>query len=439
MIHAFQINDTNIVLDVNSGAVHVVDDNAYELLSKMNEKSTLTPFKELNMSAEYREAYDEMSKLSEAGMLFLPDYEINVSRNNTPIKALCLHVAHDCNLRCEYCFASTGEYHGKRELMTSETAKKAIDFVVSNSQKRRNIEIDFFGGEPLMNFGVVKETVKYAKESGAKNDKNFRFTITTNGMLLNDDNMQFINEHMHNVVLSLDGRPEVNDKMRKTVTGKGCYDIILPRILAAIKSRGDKSYYLRGTFTRHNLDFTNDVLHIAAQNIKCISVEPVIGDESTKYAIQKEDIPAISAEYERLAEECLKNDFDFFHFNIDLDGGPCAIKRIAGCGAGLEYLAISPSGDIYPCHQFVGNEEFNMGNICSGDYRREISQRFAEVSVETKDACKNCWAKFFCSGGCHANAHSFNKDLNIPYEISCELERKRVECSLYIATKKATS
>ena len=435
MIHKFSLDDKNIVIDVNSGAVHVVDRLVFDMLEHLE-----PPLSRETPEGLDAEVYAEIFELYSNKLLFseeLQDIDIARLHRYAPVKALCLHVAHDCNLRCGYCFADTGEYRGGRELMSAEVGKKAIDFVIENSQKRRNIEIDFFGGEPLMNFEVVREIVEYAKQKEKLCDKVFRFTLTTNGVLLDDNKLKYINENMSNLVLSLDGRKEVNDEMRKTVSGEGSYDVILPKLKKAADSREQKNYYLRGTFTRNNLDFTNDVLHIANLGFEQISVEPVVADSEKDFAIRYEDLPVIFAEYEKLAKEYLKNSFTFFHFMLELRGGPCVIKRVSGCGAGSEYLAISPSGEIYPCHQFVGNKEFYMGNVMEGQYDRNIRDAFADTNLYTKQGCNECWAKFYCSGGCHANAYAANKDINKPYKIACEMERKRVECALFIAAARA--
>ena len=436
MIHKFSMGGKNIVLDVNSGAVHVVDKLVFDMLDYVQVPLS----REMPFSGDEKEAYAEILELYDNGLLFSEEVtNLDIARlhRNAPVKALCLHVAHDCNLRCGYCFADTGEYRGGRELMSAEIGKKAIDFVIENSQKRRNIEIDFFGGEPLMNFEVVKEIVEYARQKEKLCNKVFRFTLTTNGVLLDDEKLRYINEYMSNLVLSLDGRKEVNDRMRKTVSGTGSYDLILPKLKKAADSRGQKNYYLRGTFTRHNLDFAEDVFHIADLGFKQISVEPVVAENEKDFAIKNEDLPQIFEEYEKLAKEYLKNSFTFFHFMLELQSGPCIIKRMSGCGAGSEYLAISPSGDIYPCHQFVGNKEFYMGNVNHDGYNHEIRDIFANTNLYTKHGCSECWAKFHCSGGCHANAYSFNKDINKPYGIACEMEKKRVECALFIEAEKA--
>jgi len=444
------MQDINIVVDVYSGAVHVVDDTVYEILDYVEKSLPMTDEicpPEIIRQLEYKysasqiqEAYTEIYQLYTDGLLFSEDTYQDVAEymnKKSVVKALCLHVAHDCNLRCQYCFASTGSFEGKRSLMSAEVGKKAIDFVISNSGNRRNIEIDFFGGEPLMNFEVVKEVVEYARAQEKVHGKNFRFTITTNGLLLNEDIKNYINENMSNIVLSLDGTKEVNDRMRVRVDGRGCYDDIVPKFLDIAESRNQDNYYVRGTFTRNNLDFAKDVLHLADLGFRQTSVEPVVAAETESYALKEEDLPVIFKEYENLAIQYLKRrregkGFNFFHFMIDLTQGPCVIKRLSGCGSGHEYLAVTPEGDIYPCHQFVGNEEFKMGNVFDGELNQEIKQQFETSNVYTKDKCRECWAKFYCSGGCPANAYQLNGDINKPYEIGCELEKKRVECALMI-------
>ncbi len=454
MIHKYKLLDKNIVLDVYSGAVHVVDDVMYDMLDFM-----LEPFIAENKCPDYiadelsgkypreeiDESYAEICELYRAGQLFAPDSYEEIAKNwnkKSVVKALCLHVAHDCNLRCKYCFADTGEFHGGRCLMSAETGKKAIDFVIKSSGARKNIEIDYFGGEPLMNFGVVREITEYAKAEGEKHGKNFRFTVTTNGILLNEDIKKYINENMSNVVLSIDGTKETNDRMRYRVDGSGSYDSIVPKFQDLAESRNQDRYYVRGTFTAYNKDFAKDVIHLADLGFKQTSVEPVVAPETEDYALTKEDIPVIFREYEKLTEEYIKRykegkGFNFFHFMIDLDQGPCVVKRLSGCGAGHEYLAVAPNGDIYPCHQFVGNNDFLMGNVDSGTIDEKIKSYFEKSNIYTKEKCKNCFAKFYCSGGCCANAWNFNGDINKPYELACEFEKKRVECAIAIeATKK---
>ncbi|MCM4137781.1 thioether cross-link-forming SCIFF peptide maturase [Clostridioides difficile] len=449
MIHKFSMNGYNIVLDVNGGAVHVLDDVAYDLLDFYKEKSKeeiLEILKSKYQEEKINEAYEEILNLEKEGLLYTEDtyqYHPSFVHRETVVKALCLNVAHDCNLKCKYCFAAQGDFGGEKELMSFEVGKAAIDYLIANSGSRKNLEIDFFGGEPLMNFEVVKQLVDYGRSVEKDYNKNIRFTITTNGVLLNDEIIDYINENMHNVVLSLDGRKEVNDNMRPTLNDKGSYDITLPRFKKLVEKRAkDKYYYIRGTFTRDNLDFSKDVIHFADLGFKLTSVEPVVGDESNPYALREEDLPKIFEEYEKFAVEYadrqLQGDgFKFFHFMIDLNQGPCVIKRITGCGAGNEYLSVTPNGDIYPCHQFVGNEEFKMANIFDEEIvlPENLKNMFREAHVYTKEECKQCWNKFYCSGGCHANAINFNNDISKPYELGCEMQRKRTECSIMIQAK----
>ncbi|MBH7617521.1 thioether cross-link-forming SCIFF peptide maturase [Clostridioides difficile] len=449
MIHKFSMNGYNIVLDVNGGAVHVLDDVAYDLLDFYKEKSKeeiLEILKSKYQEEKINEAYEEILNLEKEGLLYTEDtyqYHPSFVHREPVVKALCLNVAHDCNLKCKYCFAAQGDFGGEKELMSFEVGKAAIDYLIANSGSRKNLEIDFFGGEPLMNFEVVKQLVDYGRSVEKDYNKNIRFTITTNGVLLNDEIIDYINENMHNVVLSLDGRKEVNDNMRPTLNDKGSYDITLPRFKKLVEKRAkDKYYYIRGTFTRDNLDFSKDVMHFADLGFKLTSVEPVVGDESNPYALREEDLPKIFEEYEKFAVEYadrqLQGDgFKFFHFMIDLNQGPCVIKRITGCGAGNEYLSVTPNGDIYPCHQFVGNEEFEMANIFDEEIvlPENLKNMFREAHVYTKEECKQCWNKFYCSGGCHANAINFNNDISKPYELGCEMQRKRTECSIMIQAK----
>ncbi len=449
MIHKFSMNGYNIVLDVNGGAVHVLDDVEYDLLDFYKEKSKeeiLEILKSKYQEEKINEAYEEILNLEKEGLLYTEDtyqYHPSFVHREPVVKALCLNVAHDCNLKCKYCFAAQGDFGGEKELMSFEVGKAAIDYLIANSGSRKNLEIDFFGGEPLMNFEVVKQLVDYGRSVEKDYNKNIRFTITTNGVLLNDEIIDYINENMHNVVLSLDGRKEVNDNMRPTLNDKGSYDITLPRFKKLVEKRAkDKYYYIRGTFTRDNLDFSKDVMHFADLGFKLTSVEPVVGDESNPYALREEDLPKIFEEYEKFAVEYadrqLQGDgFKFFHFMIDLNQGPCVIKRITGCGAGNEYLSVTPNGDIYPCHQFVGNEEFKMANIFDEEIvlPENLKNMFREAHVYTKEECKQCWNKFYCSGGCHANAINFNNDISKPYELGCEMQRKRTECSIMIQAK----
>ncbi len=444
MVHQYQNNGYNIVLDVNSGSVHVVDDMTYDIISLYGDHSRDEIVETLSASwprGEILEALGEVEELISEESLFTEDcYEDcmpDPSEREPVVKALCLHIAHDCNLACRYCFAGEGEYHGHRELMSAEVGKAALDFLIANSGHRRNLEVDFFGGEPLMNWDVVKELVRYGREQEKIHDKNFRFTLTTNGVLLDDEIMDFANREMGNVVLSIDGRKEINDHMRPFKNGQGSYDLILPKFQKFAESRNQDKYYVRGTYTHYNLDFSEDVLHLADLGFKQISVEPVVAEDSERYALRTEDLPQLFEQYDRLAAELVKREregrgFNFFHFMIDLEGGPCAIKRLSGCGSGTEYLAVTPWGDLYPCHQFVGNEDFLMGNVWDGVTRTDLRDEFAAVNVCTKEECRSCFAKFYCSGGCAANSYHFHGDISDTYEIGCELQKKRIECAIMI-------
>lgn len=445
MIHQYKSNGYNIVMDVNSGAVHVVDDVTYDVIALYEELGADEIIARLHSTyneMEITEAIEEVNQLREDGQLFTQDiYQPFVEKfketRQTVVKALCLHIAHDCNLACKYCFAEEGEYHGRRELMSFEVGKKALDFLVANSGNRVNLEVDFFGGEPLMNWDVVKQLVEYGRSLEEKNNKKFRFTLTTNGVLLNDEIMEYLNKEMSNVVLSLDGRKEVNDNMRPFRTGKGSYDLIVPKFQKLAESRNQMDYYVRGTFTRDNLDFSEDVKHFADLGFKQMSIEPVVGPEEDPYSIREEDLPVIMEEYDKLALEYIKREkegkgFNFFHFMIDLNQGPCVYKRLSGCGSGTEYLAVTPWGDFYPCHQFVGNEEFLMGNVSDGIVREDLITKFSNCNVYSKEKCKNCFARFYCSGGCAANSYNFHGTINDAYDIGCEMQKKRVECSIMI-------
>ncbi len=435
------------MLDVHSGAIHVVDKLVYDLIETgVVQKDTPIPRDELFARSgcgasreEFDEACEEVEELINQGLLFSQDlYGDLVKTINKPVvKALCLHIAHACNLSCAYCFAGEGRYGNDNSLMSLEVGKKAVDFLIEHSGNRRNLEIDFFGGEPTLNFEVVKGIVDYGRQREKETNKNFRFTLTTNGLLLDEEMKAYVNKNMTNVVLSLDGRKEVNDIMRRTKNGKSCYDEILPRFLDMAESRNQTNYYVRGTFTRKNLDFSEDVTHLADLGFTQISVEPVVAPPQEDYALRDEDADILYKEYERLADQMLEyreqqKPFNFFHFNVDFTGGSCVSKRVRGCGAGSEYLAVTPEGDLYPCHQFVGNKDFRLGSVFEGYTLRE---EFLSCNIYTKNECKNCWAKMYCSGGCAANAYNQNGDINSPYELGCKLARKRIECAIYLYAK----
>ena len=445
VIYRYKNNGYNLVLDVNSGSVHVVDELCYDVLGLMDEgKSVPEIQKELENrypAADVAEVCGECEELRQEGMLFTEDVYRNAidlfQDRPTVVKALCLHIAHDCNLACRYCFAEEGEYHGRRALMSLEVGKKALDFLIANSGSRRNLEVDFFGGEPLMNWEVVKQLVAYGREQEKLHDKKFRFTLTTNGVLLNDEVMEFCNREMGNVVLSIDGRKEVHDRMRPFRGGAGSYDRIVPKFRKFAESRHQQNYYVRGTFTHFNLDFAEDVLHLADLGFKQISVEPVVAPPTEDYAIRKEDLPVILEQYDILAREMIRREkegrgFNFFHFMIDLTGGPCVYKRLSGCGSGTEYLAVTPWGDLYPCHQFVGEEKFLLGNVDDGVVRTDLCREFKKCNVYAKPECAGCFARFYCSGGCAANSYNFTGRIDDVYEIGCVMQKKRIECALMI-------
>ncbi len=442
MIHKYNYQDQYIVLDVNSGAVHVVNEIVYDILDLYQDHTKEEIVSALNGkydSSNLMEAVEDIAYLVDEGMLFTDDSQITMDMlegRGAIIKAMCLHVAHDCNMTCKYCFGDKGAFEGQRLLLSIETGKKAIDFLLAQSGTRRNLEIDFFGGEPLMNFEVIKELVSYGREAEKPYGKNIRFTITTNGLLLDDAKADYINEHMDNVILSIDGRREVNDTMRRTVNDKGTYDIIIDNYRRFVEKRNG-TYYVRGTFTRNNLDFAADVKHLVDLGFKNVSVEPVVTDLSYDYALQEEDTDSILKEYDKLTELFLDyakegKTFEFFHFNVDLNQGPCVVKRVSGCGAGTEYVAVSPEGDIYPCHQFVGNTDFRLGNLTDDKFENKLYDEFNQAHIYNKEKCNECWAKFYCSGGCHANAYHMNQDMRKPYELGCDLEKKRIECAIAI-------
>lgn len=447
MIHKYFLNGYYIVIDTNSGAVHIVDELAYRILDFFTEKLTGECPDEVIVTLENEgfdrqdiiDTYAELKALCDDDSLFSEDTYRPFADMlaEAPIKSMCLNIAHDCNLRCEYCFAAQGDFGHGRKLMPFEVGKAAIDFLIKHSANRHNLELDFFGGEPLMNFDVVKQVVEYARSVEKEHNKNFRFTITTNGVLLDDDSIDFINREMSNVVLSLDGRKEVNDRLRPTVNKKGSYDIIVPKYQKLVEARGDKEYYVRGTFTKYNLDFADDVMHLNKLGFDQISVEPVVTDPELPYALTEKDLPAIAEEYEKLSKlliERKKNGtgFNFFHFMIDLDQGPCAIKRLRGCSCGNEYVAVTPEGDIYPCHQFVGMDEWKMGSVLDDSVNIEMKKMFSKANIYSKEECADCWAKFYCSGGCNANNMQYNNTIFKPHKLSCALEQKRLECAIMI-------
>ena len=457
MIHQYKNNGYDIVMDVNSGAVHVVEDVVYDAVAWLADRlPELEKPEQLSeelknglrqeLAAKYpaeeiEDAVSDIQELIDAEELFTrdvyKDYIIDFKKRKTVVKALCLHIAHDCNLACRYCFAEEGEYHGRRALMSYEVGKQALDFLIANSGSRRNLEVDFFGGEPTLNWEVVKQLVEYGRSQEALHDKHFRFTLTTNGVLLNDEIMEFCNKEMGNVVLSLDGRKEVNDRMRPFRGGQGSYDRIVPKFQKFADSRHQMNYYVRGTFTHNNLDFSKDVLHFADLGFKQMSIEPVVASPEEPYAIREEDLPQILEEYDKLAVEYIRRKkegrgFNFFHFMLDLSQGPCVAKRLSGCGSGTEYLAVTPWGDLYPCHQFVGQEQFLLGNVFDGITNTEVRDEFKLCNVYAKEKCRNCFARFYCSGGCAANSWNFHGSITDAYDIGCAMQKKRIECSIMI-------
>ena len=455
MIHAYKLNGYNIVLDVYSGAVHTVDDLAYDvitgyettgreaLIASLLEKYAHLP--EVTRE-EIEDCLADVEELKAAGQLFAEDVyadkAFDFKNRSTVVKALCLHVAHTCNLNCEYCFASQGKYHGERAVMSFEVGKQALDFLIAHSGSRVNLEVDFFGGEPLMNWDVVKQLVAYARSREAECNKKFRFTLTTNGMLVDDEVIDFANREMHNVVLSLDGRKEVHDRLRVTGGGQGSYDIILPKFKKFVENRGGKGYYMRGTFTHHNVDFTEDIFHMADLGFTELSMEPVVCAPDDPNALTQEDLPVLFDQYEKLACEMLRRDeegrgFTFYHYMIDLKGGPCIYKRISGCGSGTEYMAVTPWGDLYPCHQFVGDEKYLLGNVWDGVTNTALRDEFKLCNAYARPDCKDCWARLYCSGGCAANAYHATGSIRGVYEYGCELFRKRMECAIMMQVAKA--
>ncbi len=430
MVHVFAYRDKRYIYDTGSGSLHECDEKTARYLS--GDSSEIT-------DEEIRGILAEVGRLREEGLFEKEETSVRPVKSGE-IKALCLHVSHDCNLRCRYCFADEGAYHSVREVMTRETARAAIDFLLRESGSRKVLEVDFFGGEPLMNFDVVKDTVRYAKEEGAKLGKRFLFTTTTNGLLLDDETISFLNEEMENVVLSLDGRREVHDAVRKTISGKGSFDAVIEKIKKFVRVRGDKHYYVRGTFTAKNLDFSQDVLFLADQGFDSISMEPVVTD-IPDLQIRREHLPIIEKEYELLCEEFLRREergegFGFFHFNIDLEGGPCLQKRVSACGAGNEYFSVVPNGDLYPCHQFAGDAKWKMGNVSEGRIDGALRAKFAESCLFTRKKCGDCFAKFICSGGCSANNYHYNGDIEEPYEMTCAMMKKRIECAMHILAER---
>ena len=452
MIHAYKLNGCNIVLDVYSGAVHLVDEIAYDVITKLDagvERETIVA----EVSAAYgvqpdevRDILADVDELTAAGKLFTEDIyadkAFDYKNRSTVVKALCLHVAHTCNLTCNYCFAAQGKFHGDRALMSFEVGKRALDFLIENSGSRVNLEVDFFGGEPLMNWDVVKQLVAYGRSREKECNKNFRFTLTTNGVLIDDDVIEFANKEMHNVVLSLDGRPEIHDKLRRTVNNKGSYDLIVPKFQKLEQSRGGKGYYMRGTFTHDNVDFTNDIFHMADLGFDQLSMEPVVCAPDEPWALTEEDLPKVKEQYEILAKEMLRRDregkgFTFYHYMIDLTGGPCIYKRISGCGSGTEYMAVTPWGDLYPCHQFVGDEKYLLGNVYDGVTNTDLRDEFKLCNAYARPDCKDCWARLYCSGGWAANAYHATGSMRGIYEYGCELFRKRMECAIMIKAVQA--
>ena len=452
MIHQYQLGGYNIVLDVCSGAVHVVDEVAYDIISVFESQEKETVLRTITEKyadradvtpADVEECYEQVAALKASGKLFAPDTFQPMAgklkeKTAGVIKALCLHIAHTCNLNCSYCFASQGNYHGDRAVMSFEVGKQALDFLVANSGTRHNLEVDFFGGEPLMNFDVVKQLVAYAREIEKKHNKNFRFTLTTNGVLIDDDVIDFANREMSNVVLSLDGRKEIHDRFRVDYAGKGSWDRIVPKFQKLVEARGGKGYYMRGTFTHANPDFLKDIQQMLDLGFTELSMEPVVCAPGDPSELTQEDLPIVLDQYEKLAELMLKRDaegkpFTFYHYMIDLTGGPCIYKRISGCGSGTEYMAVTPWGDLYPCHQFVGEEDFKLGDVWNGVTNTQKQCEFAACNVYARPDCADCWAKLYCSGGCAANAYHATGTVTGVYKYGCELFRKRMECAIMVA------
>lgn len=455
MIHAYKMNGYNIIIDQNSGCVHSVDDVAYDIITNYENKNKdeiksfiLEKYKDRDdVTAEDIDlCFDDIETLKKEGRLFAEDtFEKTASafkKRQGVLKAICLHVAHDCNLACKYCFASKGEYDGPKGLMSFETGKRALDFLVEQSGARHNLEVDFFGGEPLLNWDVCKKLVEYGRSIEKKYNKNFRFTVTTNGVLLNDEIMDFCNKEMGNVVLSLDGRKETHDRLRITRKNTGSYDMIIDKFKKFAQSRNQKDYYMRGTYTHFNTDFSKDVIHMADEGFKELSIEPVVCDPSEDYALKESDLPVLKEQYEILANEMLRryrkgNGFTFYHYMIDLDAGPCIVKRVSGCGVGTEYMAVTPDGELYPCHQFVGDEKFLLGDIWNGVKNKNVLEQFENCNVYSHKECKDCFAKLYCSGGCAANAYHSTGSVSGVYEFGCELHRKRIECAVMLKVAEA--
>ena len=455
MVHQYKLNGYNIVLDTVSGSVHTVDEVAYDIIEAYKSHSeeeivslilAKYPDREDVTREDILDCISDVRELEAEGKLFTEDkYEAlakDYKNNSKVVKALCLHVAHTCNLNCSYCFASQGKYHGERALMSFEVGKRALDFLIENSGTRRNLEVDFFGGEPSLNFEVVKKLVEYAREVEGKHGKNFRFTYTTNGMILTDEMIEFVNRECHNVVLSLDGRREVNDHFRRDYLGRGSYDTIVPNFQKLVASRGGKGYYVRGTFTHNNVDFTNDIFHMADLGFTELSMEPVVCPPGDPYALTEEDMPIICEQYEILAKEMMKRKkegrpFTFYHYMLDLKNGPCIYKRITGCGSGTEYMAVTPWGELFPCHQFVGDEKYSLGNVFEGVKNTEVQDGFRSCNSYSREKCRDCWARLYCSGGCAANAYHATGSINGVYEYGCELFKKRIECAVMMQVAEA--
>ena len=455
MVHQYKLNGFNIVLDSCSGSIHAVDEVAYDIIAMFKEKSQDEIVSEILSAYSHRDdvteedvrlCIEDIASLEKAGKLFTPDtFEADATRFKTKsgniIKALCLHVAHTCNLNCAYCFASQGNYHGDRGIMSFEVGKRALDFLVENSGNRTNLEVDFFGGEPLMNWQVVKDLVMYARSIEKEKGKNFRFTLTTNGVLVDDDVIEFANKEMHNVVLSLDGRKEIHDAVRVDYAGNGSWERIVPKFQEFVEARGDREYYMRGTFTHANPDFTKDINEMLRLGFNKLSMEPVVCAPEDASALTQEDLPVVLEQYELLAKDMLAKEkegkpYTFYHYMIDLKGGPCIYKRISGCGSGTEYMAVTPWGDLYPCHQFVGDEKFLMGNVFDGVTNNDVREEFRSCNVYVRPECRDCWAKLYCSGGCAANAYHATGTITGIYEYGCTLFKKRMECAIMMQVAK---